>query len=928
MVHQSKKGASTSKTSKSTAAATTSSTAKSKVTSSSTSTSSSNTKTSSKTSSSNVVDNKNSGSQSSVVISEVVGGPSHLVVSPTEYVVTQPEIVQKSKEHYIYGGTQIVELGTSIGADLIHHEKNQSAWDGKFIYEGGKPGQTIKTITSRSAIITEPVGTETTVHTTSSSTKYAASSDLVKHESDFLKHAATTSKTTTLSSQTTGRDAIDSSVQPSSSSSTSTIIRSEKWTDGQQQVRDSPQYVSSSPRNKGNWDGSFTYETTTVKNSDSSAKDESNISKQTSSNTQSVHTTRDTTDSTSHGRPTAPSKIQSEQLIDDQRHVKRDAQKLSADKKGPTPDGKLFTYVKGQSVADSTDQLLESERCIAKKAYVTTDDTDEIVDSSKSVRRTYSTDAEPRKTYPVSTLDTHTGRVTDKSKVLRDSDNVIVESKRGDTSDQFTSEEFSHSFSTSSTVEKTTSSSQVIEIVDGKERIAKETFNESGASQSKSAEEKFKARSGTGITPTLEYDQKLAEENITYKNDKPGKKPIFDRNYMDAERNVRMIGKDAPIEHTRGTYETTRFDDKTKKYITDVRHSENDRQLDSNRRITDSIQGTTHGVAPNGRDNRPGRYTTTTTSDTYDRQLHDKTTKESQSIDSNIVDTSSTNYVQRTRLDDLFDSKNITDTSTTFTSKVFDDNTNTWRVVNESTINEKNVLASPKQRPTPSTSPLKSTTHPGADNRVSTTKHIDKRSSDSSVVKSSTESNTISQQLYDEKSKSWREVDERTIKSKRPSLVRYVSKDNEGKYTTIYKRKLFDRRSGTWKVVDEKVYRNNNFNEHIPEVMEDVTNVTTTTYTTKVFDTKTNTWKVVDEKTFTDHQTQVPKDIADEIAKDQPDIANITTTTELTKVSWAHQRNHLSFILFAAQVILRTNECISVEWNTLRVRGARETKKR
>lgn len=871
MVQQSKKGASTSKTGKSSAAATTSSTAKSKVTSSSSTTS-----TSSTTKTSNVVDNT-SGSRSSVVISEVVGGPSHLVVSPTEYVVTQPEIVHKSKEHYIYGGTQIVELGTTMGADLIHHEKNQSAWDGKFIYEGGKPGQSIKTITSRSAIITEPIGSgggsETTVHTASSSSTKFASSDLVKHESDFQKQAATTSKTTTLSSQTTGRDAIDSS-------STSSTIRTEKWSDPQQQVRGSePQNVSSSsPRNKGNWDGTFTYETTTVKSSNSLAKNDSNISKQTLSTTQSAYTTHDSTDSASHGRPTAPSRIQSEKLIDDQRAVKRDAQKLSSDNKGSNTDGKLFTYVKGQSVADSTDLLLESERCIAKKAYVTTDDTEETVNTANTTRRTIPSDAEPRKTYPVSTL--NTGRATDR--VLRDNNNIITESNRGDAT-EFTTEQFSHSTSTSSTVEKKTSSSKVIEIVDGKERVAKETFNESGSMQSKSSEEKFKARSGTGITPTLEYDQKLAEENVTFKNDKAGKEPIFDRNYMDAERNVRMIGNDAPIEQSRGTYETTRFDDKTKKYITDVRHSENDRQLDSNRRTTDTIHSTTHGVAPIDAHSRPDRYPTTSTRDAHNRPLTDTTTNASHSINSN-VDISSTNSVKSTRLNDLFDSQNITDTSTTFTSKVFDDTTNSWRVVNESTINEKNVLAaSPKQPQTPSTS--SKPTHPGPDNRISTSKHTDKRSNDTSIVKTTNETNTISQQLYDEKSKVWREVDEKTIKSKRPSLVRYVSKDTEGKYTTIYKRKLFDRRSGTWKVVDEKVYKNNNFNEHIPEVMEDITNVTTTTYTTKVFDTKTNTWKVVDEKTFTDHQTQVPKDIADEIAKDQPDIANITTTTELTKVS-------------------------------------------
>lgn len=68
-------------------------------------------------------------------------------------------------------------------------------------------------------------------------------------------------------------------------------------------------------------------------------------------------------------------------------------------------------------------------------------------------------------------------------------------------------------------------------------------------------------------------------------------------------------------------------------------------------------------------------------------------------------------------------------------------------------------------------------------------------------------------------------------------------------------------------------------------MMDDITNMTTTTYQTKIFDSKTNTWKVVDEKSFTDTHTTVPRDIVEEIERDQADVANITTTTEITKVS-------------------------------------------
>lgn len=816
MVQQSKKNASTSKTSKSTAA-TTSSTAQSKVTSSSSTSSTSTT-----TKSSNVVVDKPSGSQSSVVISEVVGGASHLPVAPSDYIVSQPEVVHTSKEHYIYGGTQIVELSSTIGDDVIHHEKNQT----KFMYEGGKPGETIETITSRSAIITEPVGgAETSAHSKRNA------SDLFGHSSDFHKQATTTSsKTTTLSSQATSRDA----------------SRAEPLIGAHQQVLDK----SASTRNRGDRNESYVYETTTVSSSDSSTKNMSSASDHKSNTTHS----RDVTDSANRGRSSLSSIIESKKLIDDQRQVRSDAHKLSADNKGPQPDGKLFTYVKGQHVADSSDLLLQSERCIAKKAYVTTDDTE---DSTESVLNTIRADAEPRRTYPVATFSPP--RSTDKSKGLHDTNKSIVESNRGTVT-----EEFSQSFSTSSTVDKTSSSSQVIEIVDGKERVVKNTFNESGSMQAKSSEEKMKARHGTGLTPVVEYDQKLAEENITFKNDKPDSAPIFDRNYMDAERNVRMLGNDAPVQRTKGTYETTRYDEKTKKYVTDAHHSENDRQLESNRRITDTIRDTTHGLT-----------SIDATHNTYNRQLLDNTTNESQTFNTN-VDTSSTNS-RNTRLD----SKNVIDTSTTYTSKIFDDKTNTWHVTNESTLNEQNVLDS-RNQPNTSIRPSKPS-HPGPEHRISTTTH--QRNNDTSIIASTSDTKTIAQHLYDEKSKTWTEVDEKTIKSKRPSLVRVVSKDNTGKYTTIYKRKIFDRRSGTWQVVDEKVYRNNNFNEHIPEVVEDVTNVTTTTYTTKVFDTKTNTWKVVDEKTFTDRETKVPKDIADELARDQPDIANITTTTELTKVS-------------------------------------------
>lgn len=244
------------------------------------------------------------------------------------------------------------------------------------------------------------------------------------------------------------------------------------------------------------------------------------------------------------------------------------------------------------------------------------------------------------------------------------------------------------------------------------------------------------------------------------------------------------------------------------------------------------------------------------------------------------------------------------DTVTTYTSKAYDDKSKKWYIVDESIVNEGNIISTESRsnnNATAATTTATSTTLGSSTSSATNKKTINDlataktkivnnkkttATSKSTVKDESKTTNkaTVSQQLYDEKTKSWVDVDEKTFKSKRPSLIRYVSQDNDGKYTTIYKKKMYDKRTGTWKVVEEKSYKNNYFNEHIPEVIDDVTNTTTTTYVTKVFDTKTNTWKIVDEQSFTDTKTVVPADIAEEIARDQADIANIITTTEITKV--------------------------------------------
>lgn len=855
-------------------------TKKQRQTTTSSSSSSSKTKTTSSTTKSSTsektVSQWTGGQGTSVVISEVhsnIGSVDDGTLKglQTQYVVTQPENVQQSqkpKEHYIFGGTQIVELGTTLGGEQFAREKNQSTWNGKFVYEGAPERTVTKTWTKQSTSTDPSTSTITTTTTTE----------------EFVK----------------------------SGTGAGSNVKTDVSTESSKLISDA-------------------------------------MKKQTDS------------------------KLKSEKFI----------------------DSRSGTDVTDK--ADATDSLLESERCIAKKAYVTTNKdeqnvsssstsniesqilsnkslfdttktstikTDSKIDSKTNTRSDSKYDVKNSDRYPISTMpsrssNTHDTNITSSSLV-----------KASDASNHNSTEQHSQSFSTSSRTERASSSNQVIEIVDGKERIVSDTYNESGSQQSKSSQEKYKAKHGTGITPEVEYDQKTAEENIKFSTDKRDKVPIFDRDYHDSHRHIKQIGDNAPVEHLKGSYETTRYDDKTKKYVTDSRHHENNRLLDHTSRTTDSIQSKydiekTH--LNNLSNNKLTHDSTTSTFDSSTKTLRDsniKTTYDSNTsfgkktsfdtksyfdttskslfdsntktvydannkFDSNINDRTTKTYLDnvspstkdfiRTEKSDSIDTK-----STTYTTKVFDNKTNTWKVVDESSTNEMNKRSTThkpsdidRRSPTKyidstytsetnkshdknaaatttsssntitdigNTNTFKSTDRSKIldDKRTSSIDKVSRTTDTKSMTKTSNEK--VTQHLYDEKTKTWREVDEKTIKSKRPSLIRYVSQDNQGKFTTIYKRKLFDKRSGTWKVVDEKIYRNNNFNEHIPEVIEDVTNVTTTTYTTKVFDTKTNTWRVVDEQTFTDRNTTVPKDIADEIARDQPDIANITTTTELTKV--------------------------------------------
>ena len=269
----------------------------------------------------------------------------------------------------------------------------------------------------------------------------------------------------------------------------------------------------------------------------------------------------------------------------------------------------------------------------------------------------------------------------------------------------------------------------------------------------------------------------------------------------------------------------------------------------------------------------------------------------------------------------VIDNKNVADTTTTFTSKVFDDKTKSWVVVDQSSVNETDfILPATTQTQIGGASSNNmntmtiSSTATGID---STNTKVDSLSSNSKLMssdvqisskssKETLEKNSSSKkessrgekivststsetvQVYDNKTKTWKNVDASTInREKRPSYVRYRSQNSDGSWHTIYKRKMYDEFSKQWRIVDEKVVSSDDTTRFtdIPEMVENSTNMTTTTYTTKVYDTRTGKWTIVDEKSYVDTESaNVTQDIKREIEKDQPDLANVITTTETTKV--------------------------------------------
>jgi hypothetical protein len=254
------------------------------------------------------------------------------------------------------------------------------------------------------------------------------------------------------------------------------------------------------------------------------------------------------------------------------------------------------------------------------------------------------------------------------------------------------------------------------------------------------------------------------------------------------------------------------------------------------------------------------------------------------------------------------DGKSVADTTTTFTSKVYDDKTKTWVVVEQSSVNETDIIL-PGVNSTAQTTAIKSssssdnnrntmslnnnnlntattststttgqissnidsmnmnidsTTNMTVDSSTinnkmmhSDTKMTSKSSKEvleknmSSKKESSRNEKTVSStsnetiQVFDSKTNTWINVDTKSFETqKRPSYVRYRSQDESGKWHTIYKRKLFDEFSKQWRIIDEKVVSSDDTTKRA-EFPEMIENIENASNIT----TTTYTTKVYDTKT-------------------------------------------------------------------------------
>lgn len=179
--------------------------------------------------------------------------------------------------------------------------------------------------------------------------------------------------------------------------------------------------------------------------------------------------------------------------------------------------------------------------------------------------------------------------ISDSSKRIQtvDSDRSNIYSGDGSLDKNVISKEYttsSHSSEQkSSSVAKSTSSSYVVEIIDGKERVIDSSSREWGDAQEHSSKENYSSISGTGIKPESAYSVQNYDMASKYDSGKDGKKPI---NEMTVKENSKFIkdGKhvtshDSVISHKDNAIQ--QHHSTIQEQITDKDHSQTDDRFES-----------------------------------------------------------------------------------------------------------------------------------------------------------------------------------------------------------------------------------------------------------------------------------------------------------------------------------------------------------
>lgn len=805
------------------------------------------------------------GDSTTTQIVEVVDN-GKLTAGPTsvDYTVTGPETPNPSagKVHYVFGGTQISEVSSSQKKKDMG---NKSNWDGQFTYE--KPPVSAKKGDSTQVVITQPDGS--IVHSSSTIESHASSS------SSSVQKSSSSSYVIEVGPDGKER-VVDSKSREWGSSEAQSQAESFRAKSGTG-IETEVSYAAKEDLAKTKFDSGDgkgqkpLYEHSAI----GSEHYLEQVGKKTPIEHSSEHAHNVSYDAKTDKFLTSSGSVDNKSAIQGKHNLP------GAFLKGSTQDRKtvidsttlqhLDKSASANSIVDQTERFLSEARgSSTRNAALTTENMEIFNTSSSTVQSSSSTSA------------AHTTKITSSSKNVKDvTHSAITEERRGSFDDTASNNTF--------IVEEPFSSRNPAVI--GSHRTDRNQSNWDGH---------FVYENANGSSKVIDQRKNVIDSTTTYTS------KVFD-----------------------GMTNTWRIVDETTVNEKDIMVKDNGRVMkDSSRTVEGTSNSSpvperpaagrpsvkpsnasvfqpdnTPSHAPKGKEplvERPaaGRPSVRPSQSGPKPRTPSPTKKTARGPKDNSVVTSSTSKIT-SNVDsiDQLDVVNKYSSLKTSSTELKSDYSST---INTTSFDQDSIVSSTPRSRGPGGKPLPVTDSiDNLDNVRSTTSRVTNKdlmtststNNNSTVLKDTKTSNRTSRstnvnttQVYDEKTKTWREVDEKTLKTKRPSLVRYVSQEDDGTFTTTFKRKVYDSRSGRWNVVDEKVYKDRQPFESIPELSDDVTNTTTTTYTTKVYDTKSGTWTVVDEQKYVDRDTRVPTEIVKEIERDHADVANITTTTEITKV--------------------------------------------